>query len=149
MTFHFWYNDKENEYNFIVRPRCRTKICIDWQTDVAQQNSQNWFGVLSNYHSYQPLRPNRSSSTLTLLRPSVTSSLRFANHSIAITVQPLWNKLTPVPWQISDPSHVRTHQNLTSRYLSTGLPLKTENTAFSQILSRFLLLPSPPSPFQL
>src|SRR5688572_18396997 len=43
----------------------------------------------------------------------------------------------------------RTHQNLTSRYLSTGLPLKTENTVFSQILSLFLLLPSPPSPFQL
>jgi len=27
------------------------------------------------------------------------------------------------------------NQNLASRYLSTGLPLKTENTAFSQILS--------------
>ena len=95
MTFHVWYNDKENEYNFIFR--CRTKICADWQIEVAQQNSHNRFGVLSNCHSYQPLLPNRSSSTLTLLRPSIASSLRFANHhSIAIAVQPLWNKLSPV-----------------------------------------------------
>src|SRR6218665_1036657 len=35
----------------------------------------------------------QSSSTLTLLRPSVTSSLKFSNHSIAIAVPPLWNKL--------------------------------------------------------
>src|SRR5688572_12626777 len=30
----------------------------------------------------------------------------------------------------SDPSHALTHQNPTSRYLSTGLSLDTENTAF-------------------
>src|SRR5688572_19051347 len=53
----------------------------------------------------QPLRSTRSSSTLTLLRPSVTSSLKFANRSIAIAVPPLWNKLPPVLRQISDPSY--------------------------------------------
>ena len=57
---------------------------------MAQQNSQNWFGVLSNYHSYQPLRPNRSSSTLTLLRPSIASSLGFANHAISVQLYSLF-----------------------------------------------------------
>src|SRR6185503_12387322 len=43
--------------------------------------------------------------TLTLLRPPVTSSLNFANRSIAIAIPPLWNKLPPVLRQISDPSY--------------------------------------------
>src|SRR6218665_288481 len=45
----------------------------------------------SSQHSYlrqlftiQPLRSTRSSSTLTLLRSSVTSSLKFSNRSIAV-----------------------------------------------------------------
>src|SRR6218665_2862520 len=33
------------------------------------------------------------SSTLTLLPPSVPSSLKFSNRSIAVAVPPLWNKL--------------------------------------------------------
>jgi len=53
----------------------------------------------------QPPCLTRSSSTLTLLRPSVTSSLKFSNRSIAIA---LWNKLPPVLPQISDPSYERT-----------------------------------------
>jgi hypothetical protein len=60
---------------------------------------------LRQLFSVQPLRSTRSSSTLTLLRPSVTSSLKFANRSIAIAVPPLWNKLPPVLRQISDPSY--------------------------------------------
>ena len=40
-------------------------------------------------------RPTRSSSTVTLLRPSVSSSLKFVNLSIAIAA-PLWNKLLSV-----------------------------------------------------
>lgn len=36
----------------------------------------------------------------------------------------------------------RTHQNLTSWYLSTALSFQTEKTAFSQILSQYLLLTS-------
>src|SRR6218665_3193740 len=47
----------------------------------------------------------RSSSTLKLLRPSVTSSLKFSNRSIAVAVPPLWNKLPPAFRQISDPSY--------------------------------------------
>src|SRR6218665_2285534 len=50
-------------------------------------------------------RSTRSSSTLTLLRPSVTSSLKFSNRSIAVAVPPLWNKLPPALRQISDPSY--------------------------------------------
>src|SRR6218665_1118648 len=45
----------------------------------------------------------RSSSALTLLRPSVTSSLKFSDRSIAIAVPPLWNKLPPALQQLSDP----------------------------------------------
>ena len=60
---------------------------------------------LRQLFTVQPLRSTRSSSTLTLLRPSVTSSLKFANRSIAIAVPPLWNKLPPVLRQISDPSY--------------------------------------------
>jgi len=41
-----------------------------------------------------------SSFNLTLFRPSVTSSLKFANHSIAVS--PPWNKLPPILRQISD-----------------------------------------------
>src|SRR5678816_361425 len=38
---------------------------------------------------------------IALLRPSVTSSLKFSNRSIAIAVPPLWNKLPPALRQIS------------------------------------------------
>src|SRR6218665_1889629 len=38
---------------------------------------------------------------ITLLRPSVTSSLKFADRSIAIAVPSLWNKLPPTLRQLS------------------------------------------------
>src|SRR6218665_673590 len=57
----------------------------------------------------QPPRSTHFSSTLTLLRPSVTSSLKFSNPNIAIAVPPLWNKLPPVLRQISPPSYERPH----------------------------------------
>jgi len=44
---------------------------------------------LRQLFTIQPLRPTRSSSSLTLLRPSVTSSLKCSNRSIAIAVPPL------------------------------------------------------------
>src|SRR6218665_3831592 len=50
------------------------------------------------------IQPPRSSSTLTLLRPSVTSSLKFSNRSI-VAVPPLWNKLPPALRQISGPTY--------------------------------------------
>src|SRR6218665_4109075 len=50
---------------------------------------------LRQLFTIQPPRSTRSSSTLTLLRPSVTSSLKFSNRSIAVAVPPLWNKLPP------------------------------------------------------
>src|SRR6218665_1329017 len=56
----------------------------------------------------QPLRSTRSSSTLTLLHPSVTSSLIFSNRSIAIAVPPPWDKLPQALRQLSDPSYERT-----------------------------------------
>ena len=44
-------------------------------------------------------------SQCSLFRPSVTSSLKFADRSIAIAVPPLWNKLPPALRQLSDPSY--------------------------------------------
>src|SRR6218665_135500 len=70
-------------------------------TDNTLQSSQRSY--LRQWFTIQPPRPTRSSSTLTLLRPSVTSSLKFSNRSIA--VPPLWNKLPPALPQISDPSY--------------------------------------------
>src|SRR6218665_3240727 len=47
---------------------------------------------LRQLFTIQPPRSPRSPSTLTLLRPSVPSSLKFSNRSIAVAVPPLWNK---------------------------------------------------------
>src|SRR6218665_36419 len=60
---------------------------------------------LRKLFTIQPPRSTRSSTTLTLLRPSVISSLKFSNRSIAVAVPPLWNKLPPALRQISDPSY--------------------------------------------
>src|SRR6218665_461970 len=62
--------------------------------------------TLSKFSSLSNNLVTRSSSTLTLLRSSVTSSLKFSKRSIAIAVPPLWNKLSPVLRQI--PSYERT-----------------------------------------
>src|SRR6218665_1709422 len=56
---------------------------------------------LRQLFTIQPPRSTRSSSTLTLLRPSV----KFSNRSIAVAVPPLWNKLPPALRQISVPSY--------------------------------------------
>src|SRR6218665_1771257 len=89
---------------------------------------------LRQLFTIQPPRSTQSSSTLTvssLLRPSVTSSLKFSNRSTAVAVPPRWNKLPPAFRQISDPSY-----ELTQTFpLSTALSLQTENTALQQILS--------------
>src|SRR6218665_2455177 len=59
---------------------------------------------LRHLFTIQPDRSTRSSSALTLLRPSVTSTLKFSDRCIAIAVLPLWNKLPPALRQPSDPS---------------------------------------------
>src|SRR6218665_2500236 len=91
---------------------------------------------LSQLFTIQPPRSTRSSSALTLLRPSVTSSLKFADRSIAIAGPPLWNKLPPALRQISDRRIIlRTNSNLSTCHLSIVFSLQTENTALQQILS--------------
>src|SRR6218665_793477 len=67
---------------------------------------------LRQLFTIQPPRSTRSSSTLTLLRPSVTSSLKFYNRSIAVAVQPLWNKLPPALRQMSESSYELTQISL-------------------------------------
>ena len=77
---------------------------------------------LRQLFTIQPPRSTRSSSTLTLLRPSVTSSLKFSNRSIAVAVPPLWNKLPPALRQISESSYELTQ---------TSLPLKSPRGSFT------------------
>src|SRR6218665_2709539 len=60
---------------------------------------------LRQLFTIQPPRSTRSSSTLTLLRPSVTSTLKLSNRSIAVAAPPLWNKLPPALRQTSAPSY--------------------------------------------
>src|SRR6218665_2964103 len=55
---------------------------------------------LRQLFTIQPPRSTRSSTILISLRPSVTSSLKFANRSIAKAVHPLWNNLPPALRQI-------------------------------------------------
>ena len=57
-------------------------------TYITYQSSQPSY--LRQLFTIQHSRSMRSSTTLTLLRPSVTSSLNFADRSIAIAVPPLW-----------------------------------------------------------
>ena len=95
---------------------------------------------LRQLFTIQPPRSTRSSSALTLLRPSITSSLKFSNRSIAIAVPPIWNELPPELRQISDPSY-----NLTK-----SPPLAVFPKVFHSKLKTLLFLksypdfPSPP-----
>ena len=75
-------------------------ISLTYNTPQSSQPS-----YLRQLFTIQPSRSTRSSSALTLLRPSVTSSLKFAGRSTAIAVPPLWNKLPPALRQLSDPSY--------------------------------------------
>src|SRR6218665_2311146 len=89
---------------------------------------------LHQLFTIQPPHSTRSSSSLTLLRPSVTSSLKFSNRSIAVAVPPLWNKLPPTLRQISDSSYELTqtsplaispqlfHSKLKTRLFSKSYP---------------------------
>src|SRR6218665_209371 len=94
--------------------------------------------------------------------PSVTSSLKFADCSIAIAVPPLWNELLPALRQISDPSHELTkphpllslHSSFTPNLkhcsstnpfmicplLPTSLPVSTPNTNYTIQHSRLTCL---------
>jgi len=95
---------------------------------------------LRQLFTIQPPRSTRSSSALTLLRPSITSSLKFSNRSIAIAVPPIWNELPPELRQISDPSY----------HLTKSPPLAVSPKVFHSKLKTLLFLksypdfPSPP-----
>src|SRR6218665_1114942 len=69
----------------------------------------------------QPPRSTRSSSTLTLLHPSVPSSRKVSNRSIAVAVPPLWNKL---------PQHCDKYLNHPTSSLKP-LPLKSPRGSFT------------------
>src|SRR6218665_3573885 len=76
---------------------------------------------LRHLFTIQPPRSTRSSSTLTLLRLSVTSSLKFSNRSIAVAVQPLWNKL---------PQHCDKYLTHSTSSLKP-LPLSSSHSSFT------------------
>src|SRR6218665_2760168 len=63
-------------------------------------NPQTYVSCSRSNHLVQPV-PH----PLTLLRPSVTSSLKFSNRSIAVALPPLRNKLPPALRQISESSY--------------------------------------------
>src|SRR6218665_3439790 len=58
---------------------------------------------LRQLFTIQPIRSTRSSSCLTLSRPSVTSHLMFSKRAISITAPRLWNDLPPQLRTISSP----------------------------------------------
>src|SRR6218665_875558 len=89
---------------------------------------------LRQLFTIQPPRSTRSSSTLTLLRPSVTLSLKFSNRSIAVAVPPLWNKLHPALRQISESSYELTQTS----------PLKISPQLFQSKLKTLLFSKSYP-----
>src|SRR6218665_2755654 len=96
----------------------------------------------------QPSRSTRSSSAITLLRPSATSSLKFADRSIALAVAPLWNKLPPALRQLSDPFYEFTK---TSPF---AIPpqlfhSKLKTLLFNKSYTDFVLFSQLPSPSQL
>src|SRR6218665_952298 len=89
---------------------------------------------LHQLFTIQPSRSTRCSSALTLLHPSVISSLKFDDRSRAIAVPPLWNKLPPALRQLSDPSYELT--KTAALAVSTQLfHSKLQTTALQQILS--------------
>src|SRR6218665_1645221 len=70
--------------------------------NTLQSSQPSYLRQLFTIH---PPRSPRPSPTLTLLRPSVPSSLKFPNRPIAVAPPPLWNKLPPALRQMSDPSY--------------------------------------------
>src|SRR6218665_1210988 len=70
-----------------IPERIEYKVISLTYTCNTLQSSQPSY--LRQLFTIQPPRSTRSSSTLTLLRPSVTSSLKFSNRSIAVAVPPL------------------------------------------------------------
>src|SRR6218665_3703904 len=77
-------------------------ISLTYGSNTLQSSQPSY---LRQLFTIQRLRSTRSSTTLTLLRRSVTSSLKFSNRSIALALPPLWNKLPPALRQMSDPSY--------------------------------------------
>src|SRR6218665_1932257 len=83
----------------------------------THQSSQPSY--LRQLFTIQPSRSTRSSSALTVIRPYVTSSLKFADRSIAIAIAPFWNKLPLTLRKLSDPSYGLTKSSFLA--LSTDL----------------------------
>ena len=79
-------------FNWFKMPELIDYKAISLTNNTLQSSQPSY---LHQLFTNQPSRSTRSSSALTLLRPSVTSLLKFADRFIAIVVPPLWNKLRP------------------------------------------------------
>jgi len=79
---------------------------------------------LRQLFTIQPSHSMRSFSALTVLHPSVTSSLKFSrsihNHSCPTSLEQTPTSIATNIWPI-----LRNHQNLTSCYISTALSFQT------------------------
>src|SRR6218665_1115907 len=87
------------------------------------QSSQPFY--LCQLFTIQPPRSTRSSSTQTLLRPSVTSSLKFSHRSIAIHVAlPLFGTNSRQCCDKYLTHRIRTNSNFSPCHLSSALSLQ-------------------------
>src|SRR6218665_1885880 len=108
----------------------------------------NIFYIYASQPSYLrqqfTIQPSRSTRSLTLIRPSVTSSLTFYNLYIAIAVPPLWNKLPPVLRQTSDPFDELTKTSplaISPQLLHSKLKTQLFNKSYPDSSSSPYLLP--------
>src|SRR6218665_2042430 len=112
-----------NEYN--------TKSYHSHTTHFNLPNPHTCVSCSPSNHLVQP-----DPHPLTLLRPSVTSSLKFSNSSIAVAVPPLWNKLPPALRQTADQSYA----------LPQPSPLASSPQLFHSKLKTLLFSKSYPDP---
>src|SRR6218665_1666153 len=87
-------------------------------------------------------------NTAAVLRPSVASSLKSADRSIAIAVPPVWNKLMPALRQISDHPTNSPKPCLLLSLLGSFTPNRKHCSSTNPILIHPLLPTSLPSQLQ-
>src|SRR6218665_2322589 len=120
---------------------------LSWRTPYHQSPVPNLqFPPVFPAHilfTIQPTRSTRSSSSLTLSRPPVTSHFMFSNRAISITGPCLWNDLPPELRTISSPPPPSLP--ITGHHLHLP-PLSVTPRAFHSKLKSYLFKHSYPDP---
>ena len=109
---------------------------LSYITYNSLQSSQPTY--LRELFTIKPTCSTRSSSYLTLSRPTVTSHLMFSNRAISITARRLWNDLTPEHRTISLPPPpslpITRHPPPLSVNPGPKLPLKIKMSSLQTLL---------------